>query len=342
MFNQICQAIEKGRVGIWGYGFLGRWLTEWIISEVKNPPFIFDTNFNDERLGFRHPIRNPQTIETYCEGLLISARHNVKTISGSMNETNVPFMSADEFFLHKLFSEYESLFEMFADEKSRATLLAIFKSIIFSEITCDELVYGMYFQPPEFFPSFNDHFIDAGAYTGDTLEEFVKLNLGTFEKITCFEPGLLQFEKLKKRKRRILEDWILEDEQIVLEHRAVGEVSEGAILNVSPSDTMAHHIVRGDDASSIKTIEVIALDDYLNGRPASFLKSDVEGYDFGFVKGAQKTIVNFRPKLAVSCYHFPTDLINIYNFVNSLGCSYNFKLRHHAKVLGDYVLYGYA
>ena len=213
-------------------------------------------------------------------------------------------------------------------------MVAIFKSIIFSEVVCDELVYGMYFQPSQFFPSFDDHFIDAGAYTGDTLEEFVRINLGTFKRITCFEPGLLQFEKLKKRKSRILENWILEDDQIILEQRAVGEFSEDATLNVLPSDTMAHHIVHGDDSSSVEKIEVIALDDYRNGQPASFLKSDGEGNDFGFIKGAKTTIVNYRPKLAISCYHYPTDLINIFNFIDNLGCSYKFKLRHHAKVLG--------
>ena len=341
-FDQICQAIDNGRVGIWGYGFLGRWFVEWMNSSAKIPPLIFDARFDDEKMGSRHLIRDPQTIEMCCEGLLITARHNVKTISGLMNETDIPHMSADEFFLHRLFSEYESLLERLEDDKSRATLVAIFKSIIFSEVVCDELVYGMYFQPSQFFPSFDDHFIDAGAYTGDTLEEFVRINLGTFKRITCFEPGLLQFEKLKKRKSRILENWILENDQIILEQRAVGEFSEDATLNVLPSDTMAHHIVHGDDSSSVEKIEVIALDDYLNGQPASFLKSDVEGNDFGFIKGAKTTIVNYRPKLAISCYHYPTDLINIFNFIDNLGCSYKFKLRHHAKVLGDYVLYGYA
>ena len=88
-FDQICQTIESGRVGIWGYGFLGRWFVEWMDSKSKPPPVIFDARFDDEKMGFSHLIRDPQTIEMCCEGLLITARHNVKTISDLVNKTDL-------------------------------------------------------------------------------------------------------------------------------------------------------------------------------------------------------------------------------------------------------------
>jgi hypothetical protein len=63
--------------------------------------------------------------------------------------------------------------------------------------------------------------------------------------------------------------------------------------------------------------------------------------DLPMLKGAEKTILKNRPKLAISCYHYPTDLVEILKFINSLKLNYRFKLRHHANVIGDYVLYAY-
>ena len=341
LYKQICATIERGRLGIWGYGFLGRWLTEQVLSIAQTPPLIFDRNYQTVNQYSVYSIRDPKEIEKSCEALLISARHNVKDISELMGKTNIPFMSVDEFYLHKNFQDYQYVFERLEDEKSRTTLIAIFKSIFSASIVCDELVYGMYFEPTEFFPSFDDHFIDAGAYTGDTLEEFVRLNLGTFKKVTCFEPGLVQYQKLKQRRRQILEKWIIDDDKIKLERKGVGEKSYIASFNVMPKDTMAHHILEPNEKGLCKNVEVVALDHYLNGASASFLKSDVEGNDVSFIKGAKSTIQNFKPKLAISCYHYPTDLVELVQLIDGLGCSYKFKLRHHAKVLGDFVLYGY-
>ena len=162
-----------------------------------------------------------------------------------------------------------------------------------------------------------------------------------FEKVTCFEPGLVQYQKLEQRKNQLLNNWIIDDDQIKLERKGVGETSYTASFNAAPTDTMAHHILKPSEKGSHQSIEVVALDHYLQGASASFLKSDVEGHDVSFIKGAKFTILNFRPKLAISCYHYPTDLVELVKFIDGLGCSYKFKLRHHAKVLGDFVLYGY-
>ena len=130
LFDRINQDIYEGRVGIWGYGFLGRWLADWLISETGKIPLVFDSNFNNGKLSSQHSIRNPKTINTSCTGILISARHNVKPIGVMMEATGVPYMSADEFFLHKLFFDYERVFHLFEDDKSRATLRAILNSLI--------------------------------------------------------------------------------------------------------------------------------------------------------------------------------------------------------------------
>ena len=45
----------------------------------------------------------------------------------------------------------------------------------------------MYFSPSEFYPDFNSTFVDAGAFTGDTLKNLFE-NMGSFKNIYAFEP----------------------------------------------------------------------------------------------------------------------------------------------------------
>ena len=59
------------------------------------------------------------------------------------------------------------------------------------------------------------------------------------------------------------------------------------------------------------------------------------------IEGAAKIINKQKPLLAIAAYHYPNDIYNIFNLIKSIRNDYRFKLRHHAKVIGDYVLYTY-
>lgn len=94
--------------------------------------------------------------------------------------------------------------------------------------------------------------------------------------------------------------------------------------------------VNQDEAMSSR---VYALDDYLVGKPVTFIKADVEGMEMALLKGAQKTIQQFKPKMALCTYHYPSDLYEIAEYVRSLVPEYQFKLRQHTPLFGDFVLY---
>jgi FkbM family methyltransferase len=58
-----------------------------------------------------------------------------------------------------------------------------------------------------------------------------------------------------------------------------------------------------------------------------FLKVDVEGADLGVLQGAAETIRRDSPRLAIACYHKPDDLVQIPDFVASLGVEYRWYLQ---------------
>ncbi len=57
-------------------------------------------------------------------------------------------------------------------------------------------------------------------------------------------------------------------------------------------------------------VETITLDDFVkekNLERVDFIKSDIEGFERNMLQGAQETLKNFAPKLALCTYHLPDD-----------------------------------
>jgi hypothetical protein len=58
-----------------------------------------------------------------------------------------------------------------------------------------------------------------------------------------------------------------------------------------------------------KTLDSIVRE--LNLERVDFIKMDIEGGELDAVYGAKETITNFKPKMAISVYHRPTDSVEI-------------------------------
>ena len=66
---------------------------------------------------------------------------------------------------------------------------------------------------------------------------------------------------------------------------------------------------------------------------------DIEGAELEALKGAQNTIRNYHPKLAISAYHKFEDLFTLPQYIYSLDNSYKFYLRRHSHLAHELVLY---
>ena len=78
-------------------------------------------------------------------------------------------------------------------------------------------------------------------------------------------------------------------------------------------------------------MDTISIDDFVIERKLSrvdFIKMDIEGAELCALKGAERTIRAFKPKLAISLYHRDTDFTEIPDHLNKLGLGYKFFLDH--------------
>ncbi|MDT3844602.1 MAG: FkbM family methyltransferase [Bacillota bacterium] len=335
-YRAIKECLNSG-IFLWGAGTNGGWCLDYCQREGFKIRGFIDSN------PLRKEINGVEIvpIEKYREEwknhpVLVTAKHSAGEIL--KNNKDIPLiMSFDAFFLIDHLMEYESL--EFFDEESYKVLDALKEYMLTSKpdvlykVTC----HDQYFAIPSFFNTGNENFVDLGAYTGDTIEEFLFQHHGSFQHIWAFEPGEKQFRALEIRLERLVQEWALDRSKITIEKKGVGPLSKCGYMTDSDHLLGMQVSEQGDNR-----IEVVSLDDYFTDHDrVSFIKSDIEGLEFDMLQGAERTIRKQHPKLAISVYHKPDDLIRIYQLIKSLDHTYRFSIRNHSSLMMDTVLYCY-
>ncbi len=139
-----------------------------------------------------------------------------------------------------------------------------------------------------------DTFIDCGANIGlwtVTAAEAV----GSSGAIHAFEPNPEAFGKLSHNVRILAH--VPNLGRVYLQQAAVSESSEPVLLECDPQ----HNISRVVDVAGERTSRVpaIAIDDVLGGRVVHGMKLDIEGHELVALKGAERTITEWKPWLIV-------------------------------------------
>lgn len=183
-----------------------------------------------------------------------------------------------------------------------------------------------YFDLPYLEFSENEVFVDAGGFNGDTSLEFAKLTSNKYKEIYVFEPNKQLADICRDnlagiKNCRVIQKGVWDSKQML---RFV-EAGEGS------------RIV--EETENIAQIETVAIDEILAGKPATYLKMDVEGAEINALKGAEKTIRKYKPKLAISVYHKREDIWEIPMLLLQYNPNYKFYLRVYSFTGNDTVLY---
>jgi FkbM family methyltransferase len=336
-------------IAIYGAGFLGAWANSYLKSlgvKVKN---FFDKDCRKIGSNIEGvPIVGPTKDQlASVPATFIASRHAIREVEQALARHGLATMSFDGYFVTRNFRRMTAVRDsMLADDRSVTVFNALLVSMLTGSIApCrDVMEKDMYFCLPEFAGNFDETFIDAGAFVGDTLERFIWENLGTFRHIHAFEPGYRQFKAMEQRVQRLAAEWAFDRASVSLVRAGLSD-SPGRMsctfLNDAPlrhglSNFESQVEAKDEDPTSAR---VITLDDYLDGRAASFIKADIEGMEMAFLRGAQETIRTCKPKMTLCVYHYPSDLYEVAEYVRSLVPEYRFSLRHHAPLFGDFVLY---
>jgi FkbM family methyltransferase len=221
-------------------------------------------------------------------------------------------------------------FRRLADEASRQTY---FEHIRFRmqadfERPPARVAEGAYFVESLFALDEREVLVDAGAFDGDTLREYLaRTSSGTAH---AYEPDPGTFRKLVHYVEGLDE---ATRRRITCHQAALGETA-GTIKFDATGTLGAAASATGEIA-----VEVVALDQVSFARPPTFIKMDIEGAEAGALRGARGLIATQKPVLAICAYHRPDDLWELSALAASLNPGYKFYLRSHDYDGWETVLY---
>lgn len=270
--------------------------------------------------------------------ILIAARHGSNQIKAQLASQGFSSVSAESYLAATDIPNFERVQGLFEDDRSHEIL----DSILMGRLTEDNQYYRdifetqQYFALPQFAFPYQDIFVDAGAFVGDTVERLIWASDGYIGKIYAFEPCTAQADALELRINRLIREWALRPDQFTIIRAGLGATDCTAGFDSRPETPTAGTF----KAYHLGTpVRVHSLDSFLDGKPVTFIKVDVEGMEPELLSGAAETIRIHRPRLALSIYHDPRHLHEIPLYVKSLVPEYKMALRHHSPRGVETILY---
>lgn len=221
----------------------------------------------------------------------------------------------------------EQSYQYLSDYQSKQ----IFRNMIEARSTKSIALFARTCQQNQYFPEDIFHlgreevFVDAGAFDGDTIQEFLNQTGGNYKYIYAFEPDKMNYEKLINRNFG----------GNTLIHQA-GLYSETDELCFAAGKGGSSKIEEG----ASETIQVYRFDEMeLPDQDITFVKMDIEGSELSALHGMETTIKRCRPKLAICMYHKLEDLWELPLYLKELVPEYKLYIRNYTTYLDEIVLY---
>ena len=164
-----------------------------------------------------------------------------------------------------------------------------------------------------------EHYLDLGAGTGASIEEFLYHTGGCYASITALEPDIEAFGELREKIR-----------QMGLQR--VRCLDMGADREAGRR-WFSFRYGRGQTFSMFPLsqsgipVEMTTVDQLYADHPLTYLRMDVEGAEAAVLEGAAQVLRTQRPRLRVALYHRNTDLFVLPLTIRRLSQTYSLYLR---------------
>lgn len=343
------QIVIKERIFIWGTGNtallyqegLRRLEREGFVVEayVDNDSEKWGGNFCGKR------IASPSEIESIKDDVCIlictPQPEIIKSLSAQLTELGVRFFHIDEIIFRMHRQEILKVFDALEDDLSKETYENLIEarmmgSYVKKSLFCE----NPYFALPPFRMTYSKEvFVDCGAFVGDTVEEYIWKRDGVFGKIIAFEPDKRNFAAMQNRVIRLLKEWHIHENDIELYPYAISdETALKSVESYEKNNGLGSKIAENN--SDGQSCQVVSIDE-IRAEPISFLKADIEGYEYRMLLGASNSIRKWKPRLAICIYHNAIDFYSIPLLVKSLVPEYKIAVRQHSYRLDETVLYAW-
>jgi FkbM family methyltransferase len=240
---------------------------------------------------------------------------------------NVPLFGEGLFdyaFFDNHFTELETVYNNLADEKSQNVFLDICNYNLSGKIgylmnACSEKY--------EIFDLLDlnnyETYLDLGAYNGDTVIEFAEITKDKYKQILAVEPDGKNFKKLLANTENYHD----------ITHINFGIWQENTELFFS-SKAGRNSALSLKGNRSVQCLTIDEIQDKYAQADISYIKMDVEGVEKQAIVGGKNTIINNKPKMAVSAYHRNEDLYLLPLLLWQYNSNYKIYFRHQLYIPG--------
>lgn len=173
-------------------------------------------------------------------------------------------------------------------------------------------------------------YIDSGAYTGDSVDQFIKNTRGSNIKIICIEPNLSNFNALIEN---------LKHHNVSFEFINKAVWSHATHLPFSTSNHISlTSFVDFNNQHKTELVDSMSIDELNLVGQNELIKFDIEGSEYQALVGCTETLNRNNFDLIISSYHKKDDFIYLPLLLNKICKRYNFHLRLFSSSLLEMVL----
>ena len=295
-------------------------------------------------------IRSPESLAGAQDRLVVAMTHHLRAMADILLRWRVPrwvwfTQIQDVFGNYDLAARSEELVgnpeigRLTRHLQASPRSLEVLRKALLCRVTGESADFppmtpGQYFQEDLVDRDRWNRFVDCGAFTGDTLLEWVRRVEGVPAASLSYhalEPDPENYLRLEEARASLPEPVRA---RVHLHCCAVGR-GEGRVRMVPGGLTT----LTSEGLKEGLDVPIVRLDDLLSGQPVTALKMDVEGFEPHALEGAQSLISASRPVLLIAIYHQVRHLWELPLWIHDLGLGYRIELRHHDRSQSETVCY---
>ncbi len=243
-------------------------------------------------------------------------------------------------FEQKYLAGYRWAYNFFQDDRSKQKILDRVKLLLYG-LACpqDSSYADGYFGSPYIDTQAGDIYVDGGAFTGDSVEEFVRrYNDGEgYRQIYSFEPDPQNFQSAQKN--------VSHYDRVQLFPKGLWSSEQELHFYINNNGTRMGSSTSRAIGPSPFTVPVTSLDTVFADLPPNLwptlIKMDIEGAEKEALLGSANIIKRNKPRLIICAYHKPEDIYELPQTIMSLRPDYKMALWQIGHSFWDLVLYAF-
>lgn len=226
--------------------------------------------------------------------------------------------------------EYAKVYSLLTDERSKD----VYSGVLNYKLSLDYNYLkdiaspskDQYFEKGLIKLSKNEVFCDCGSFNGDTLEKFIGISGGDYNKYIAIEADAEIYNELNKR----------------VNTRGYHNVKTYNLACWDKKTTLNFHSEQTSGKISSTgdiSVNADALDNILEDEKITFIKMDIEGAEEMALKGSTNIIRKNKPILAICLYHSIEDYYKLPLLIKELFQDYKLFIRHYTDFAVETVCY---